>query len=203
MTKVKICGLKRKEDIEYVNQYQPEYIGFVFAESKRKVTDALAKELKSELDQEIKAVGVFVNEPIEHIVSLCKQNIIDVIQLHGDEDAVYIRDLQVMIPNRIIKAVRVQTKEQINEAQSLPVDVLLFDTYHKNQYGGSGMAFNWEMIPKIEKPYFLAGGLNIDNVSQAIDACHPYCVDISSGVETNGMKDEKKIKDIIQLIRNL
>lgn len=202
MTKIKLCGLKRIEDIEYVNQYQPDYIGFVFARSSRFIDDTVALQLKHKLDERIQAVGVFVNEPMEHIVSLCRNKVIDVVQLHGDEDEAYISKLKEFISNPIIKAIRVQSREQIKAAQSLPVDYLLLDTYQKAQYGGSGIAFDHRIIPKCSKPFFLAGGLNKENIVTAIKDSNPYCIDVSSGVETDGVKDEEKIKEIIGMVRN-
>jgi phosphoribosylanthranilate isomerase len=202
MIKIKICGLKSPEDITYVNKYLPDYIGFVFAESKRQINDSQASYLKKSLDNRVQAVGVFVNEPMEHIAKLCRDNVIDLVQLHGDEDEAYILKLKNLIPNPIIKAVRVQRAGQIEELQSLSCNHLLLDTYSKNQYGGSGVTFDRGLIPDNCKPFFLAGGLNEDNILEAIKDCRPYCVDISSGVETEGKKDEKKIKEIIELVRN-
>ncbi|QHQ61876.1 phosphoribosylanthranilate isomerase [Anaerocolumna sedimenticola] len=202
MTKIKICGLKRPEDISYVNKYLPDYIGFVFAQSKRMVDDATALQLKRALDKRIKAVGVFVNEPIDHITALCRNNIVDLVQLHGEEDERYIRELRQRIPNEIIKAIRVKEPLELETIQKLPCNHILFDTYIKEQYGGSGLTFNRELIPKNSKPFFLAGGLNEDNILKAIEDCHPYCVDISSGVEAKGIKDEIKIKEIIKLVRS-
>ena len=201
MTKIKICGIKRPEDISYVNKYLPDYIGFVFAKSKRMVDDAAALQLKKLLNKRIKAVGVFVNEPIEHITSLCRDNIIDLVQLHGEEDEEYIRELKQRIPGGIIKAIRVKGPVEMDAIQKLPCNHFLFDTYSEKQYGGSGLTFNRELIPKNCKPFFLAGGLNADNILKAIEDCHPYCVDISSGVEANAIKDENKIKEIIELVR--
>ncbi len=202
MTKIKICGLKTMEDILYVNNYQPDYAGFIFAESKRKIDDALAVQLKKSLDNRIQAVGVFVNEPMEHIVKLCREKVIDLVQLHGDEDESYLRKLQSLVPNAIIKALRVQSAGQIEAMQALPCNYLLLDTYTKDRYGGSGLSFDRGLIPATCKPFFLAGGLNAENILKAVKDCRPYCVDISSGVETDGKKDDKKIKEIIEIVRN-
>lgn len=204
MTKIKICGLKRPEDIEYVNQYLPDYAGFVFAGSKRKVTDEQAEKLSRKLDGRIIAVGVFVNEPAEHIVNLVKKEIIRVIQLHGDEDTEYILKLRENLEAsvKIIKAVRVQNREQILEAEKLPCDYLLLDTWQKDAYGGCGKQFDKSLIPEdMSKPYFLAGGLAADNIRENIQICHPYAVDVSSAVETDGKKDEKKIQEFIERVR--
>lgn len=201
LTKIKICGCKRKEDIALVNKFLPDYVGFVFANSKRRVNDELAKELKAMLSNQIQSVGVFVNEPMDHIISLCKQKIIDVIQLHGDEADDYIKILKQEVSQPIIKAIRVVSKEQIKKADALSCDFLLLDTYQKDSYGGSGVSFDWGMIPALMKPYFLAGGININNMEAAAKQCRPYCIDISSGVEVNGLKNEYKISEIMNLLQ--
>lgn len=200
-TKVKICGLRREKDILLVNDCKPDYIGFVFAKSKRQVSGETAAKLKQLLNPDIQAVGVFVNASIEEIAELCEKHIIDEVQLHGDEDQDYILELKKYVKNPIIKAVRVKNTEQILEAEKLPCDMLLLDTYTKGQYGGSGTTFDYELIPKLRKPYFLAGGLTIENVTQAIMCCKPYAVDVSSGVETDGWKDAEKVRSLIEKVR--
>jgi len=203
MSKLKICGLSRQKDIETVNDILPDYIGFVFAKSRRQVSDDTAKALKDKLNPSIKAVGIFVNEEIEHIISLCNSLTIDIIQLHGDEDANYMKELRRYTPNKIIKAVRVTTSEDITKANDYPCDYLLLDAYHEEQYGGSGKTFDWSMISPISKPYFLAGGIDSNNILQAQKQCNPYCLDVSSGVETDGYKDANKIIDIVTKIRSV
>ena len=203
MTKIKICGLTRKEDIESVNRWLPDYIGFVFCKSRRQVTAEQAALLKADLDNRIKAAGVFVNEPLNSIIKLCKCRIIDVVQLHGDEDEAYISNLKAQIDCPVIKAVRVQSSEQILQTEKLSCDFLLLDTYQKGQYGGSGETFDYAMIPILQKRFFLAGGLDGSNIAEAIRKCNPYGVDISSGLETDGLKDESKIRQIIQTVRGL
>lgn len=203
MTKIKICGLTREEDIDSVNRWLPDYIGFVFCASRRRVTAEQAGFLKAGLDDRIKVVGVFVNEPVNSIVKLCQSGTIDAVQLHGDEDEAYIRQLKDQIACPVIKAVRVQNAEQVLQAEKLSCELLLLDTYHLGQYGGSGQTFDYAMIPILQKRFFLAGGLDSSNTAQVIRACNPYGVDISSGVETDGLKDEGKIKEIIQAVRNL
>lgn len=202
MTKIKICGLKSLQDIEAVNEALPEYIGFVFAKSSRQIEVNQAKEMKKQLDKKVSAVGVFVNSKLNEIIELCDKNVIDIIQLHGDEDAKYINYLKSKVSNPIIKAVRVKNTKQILTAQLLPYDYLLFDTYKKDAWGGSGDMFDHSLIPKTIKPYFLAGGLNAANISNVISDCNPYCVDISSGVESDGIKDKEKIKEIIKIVRS-
>lgn len=204
MSKIKICGIKRTEDIEIVNKYKPDYIGFIFSKSPRQIDFETAKELKSKLDKSIRVVGVFVNEPIDFIVKLCISNVIDVVQLHGDEDDEYIKQLRALVKCRIIKAVRVKSTEQILQEEQKKCDFLLLDTYKKDVYGGSGEKFNWDLIPNdLVKEYFLAGGLNANNIQLAIKTLQPFCVDVSSSVETDGIKDEQKVKEIIEKVRSV
>ena len=156
------------------------------------------------MDGRIIAVCVFVNEPAEHIVNLVKKEIIRVVQLHGDEDTEYILRLRENLEEsvKIIKAVRVQNREQILEAEKLPCDYLLLDTWQKDAYGGCGKQFDKSLIPEdMSKPYFLAGGLAAYNIRENIQICHPYAVDVSSAVETDGKKDEKKIQEFIERVR--
>lgn len=202
MTKIKICGLKRLQDIEYVNEFLPDFIGFVFAGTKRKITDEKAKELKAALNPKIKAVGIFVNDTLEHISFLANNNIIDIIQLHGDEGKEYIENLRKLTDKQIIKAVRVKDSKSVTDAEVLNVDYLLLDTFsNSGEYGGTGKTFNRELIPKDISDYFLAGGLNQNNLEEIIKEVKPYAVDLSSGVETDGFKDREKIKKVIEIVR--
>lgn len=202
MVKVKICGLKRSEDIQIVNHLRPDFAGFVFAKSKRQVDEKTAETLRKELSNEIPAVGVFVNEDREKIRYLCEKGIIQIIQLHGDENAEYIAELKKMLPEiPIIKAVRVRTAEEILAAEKQECDYLLLDTYVEDVYGGSGKGFDKKLIPVLKKPYFLAGGLNAENVNENIEACNPFAVDVSSAVETDGIKDKTKIKEFLERVR--
>jgi phosphoribosylanthranilate isomerase len=203
MTKIKICGLSRLIDIDFVNEAVPDYIGFVFADSKRQVSEALAMELRAKLITKIKAVGVFVNEEPDKIVRLCKNNIIDLVQLHGEEDIAYITLLKDRISNPIIKAARVRSREDITKAEGLSSEYLLLDAYKEGQYGGCGDVFDWTVISRVNKPYFLAGGINADNVLQAIAMVKPYGVDVSSGVETGEVKNLDKIIEIIKKVRSV
>lgn len=203
MAKIKICGLTRPIDIEMVNKACPDYIGFVFAPSRRQVSETTARQLKELLLPSIQAVGVFVNEEIDTIIRICRLGIIDIIQLHGDEDEDYIKKLRESVTNPIMKAIRVRSTWDIIEAEHLSCDYLLLDTYKENQYGGSGEAFDWTVITKIEKPFFLAGGINNVNALDAIESSRPYGIDVSSGVETDGLKDFYKIDDIITKVRSV
>lgn len=198
MTKIKICGLTRAVDIDYVNAFKPDYIGFVFAKSKRQVTFETASTLKKQLDPEIKAVGVFVNEDPTFIITLCKAAVIDMIQLHGDETETYVKNIQRETGKPVIKAMRIKTSEDVMATEA---EYALFDTYHKGVYGGTGETFNWHLVEGYKTPFFLAGGLDEHNVLEAIKACRPYAVDVSSGVETEGVKDKAKIEKLIHRIR--
>ncbi len=202
MKKIKICGLTRKEDILTVNEFQPDYIGFVFAPGrKRTVSKETAKYLKSLLLPEIRAVGVFLNHDREEVISFAKEGIIDMIQLHGDEDRDYIKDISEYTDIPIIKAVSAGNRELIQKADELPaISYLLLDTYDKQITGGTGKTFDWRIIPKLKTPYFLAGGLNMTNIRSAMQT-GAYALDISSGVETNGLKDREKISEIIKTVR--
>ncbi|WP_242952331.1 phosphoribosylanthranilate isomerase [Anaerocolumna xylanovorans] len=184
-----------------VNRYHTDYIGFVFAKSKRKITKEEAGRLKKMLDKNIKVAGVFVNASSEDILELCRENIIDIIQLHGEEDEDYIRKLKKRLSNPIIKAIRPRTEEDIKKGLALPSDYLLLDTYSSGQYGGTGKPFDWSIVPKEAERIFLAGGLSADNVGKAILTCHPFCVDVSSGVETDGFKDEAKVKAFLEAVK--
>lgn len=203
MAKIKICGLSRPADIDFVNEALPDYIGFVFAKSKRQVSEETATNLKEKLKADIKAVGVFVNDDPDKIIRLCNNHIIDIVQLHGDEDYEYITGLRRQIANPIIKAARVRCSEDITTTEKLSSDYLLLDAYKEGQYGGVGDTFDWTIISKVNKPYFLAGGIHTDNVLRAIELVKPYGIDVSSGVETEGVKDREKIIDLITKVRSV
>lgn len=201
MARVKICGLTRPEDIEAVNLYRPDYIGFVFAESKRMVDKKTAERLADAVSPGIRKVGVFVDADINEVLTCYQAGIINIIQLHGSEGEAYIRSLQASVSAPIIKAVKVRTTAQILDAQRLPCDGFLFDTYQKGACGGTGTSFDWSLIPKLDRPFFLAGGLRQENLAQALEQVSPFAVDISSGAETNGKKDPEKIRRILEIVR--
>jgi Phosphoribosylanthranilate isomerase len=200
MTKIKICGLSRLEDIAAVNAARPDYIGFVFATSRRQVDMATARVLKQALDPGTAAVGVFVNHPVAEIIALAEQGIIDIIQLHGDEDEATVLLLQAQTGLPVIRAFRISSPADIRDTVA---DYRIFDTYDPSQYGGSGAAFNWDLLVGTSGDFFLAGGLNRSNIAAAINQVNPYCVDLSSGVETDGIKDRDKIIEIVEMIRKI
>jgi phosphoribosylanthranilate isomerase len=203
MTKIKICGITEPREIEYANELMPDFIGFVFAPSKRQVSQEAAAFLKSGLCKEIKSVGVFVNQDIQTIAALCSQKVIDIVQLHGDEDAVYLYALQQAVKNPIIRAVRVQSEADIQNVLFTKADYILFDTYKKGSAGGTGEAFNWHLAAAFPRSFFLAGGLCQENLKEAIRTCNPFCADISSGAETNGKKDRQKMQSLIEIVRSV
>lgn len=197
MTRIKFCGLTRKCDIEAVNELGPEYIGFVFwPRSKRVVTREQASELKAMLDPSIKAVGVFVDEDIEVVKSLLNDDIIDIAQLHGSEDGTYINDLKMSTGKPVIKAFKIRSEDDGRQAEDSPADMVLLDSGM-----GTGKTFNWEIIKGVKRPFFLAGGLAPDNAAEAIRELHPYALDVSSGIETEGIKDTKKMTDFYEAVR--
>ena len=196
MVKIKICGLKRLEDIEFANRYKPDYVGFVFAESKRKVDHNLAKQMKAKLCEDIQSVGVFVDADISEILKLCSDGTIDIAQLHGMENKEYIKTLKEKTDYKlkIIKAIEVSENTDFSEYDDSLADYLLLDSGK-----GSGKTFDWRLIRKnLKKEFFLAGGLNSENITQAIGEVRPYAIDLSSGVETDGFKDEYKIKKVME-----
>lgn len=197
MTKIKLCGLTRPNDIEAVNELMPEYIGFVFAKnSRRYISPEEASKLKKMLNPKIKAVGVFVNEKINTVASLLNKGVIDLAQLHGTEDDRYIEKLRSFTFKPIIKAFQVRTSDDIRGAQSSKADFILLDSGK-----GSGQSFDWELIKNISRPYFLAGGLDSENITTAVRSLKPYAVDLSSGIETDGVKDKKKMTAFTNAVR--
>lgn len=199
--KIKICGLSRREDIEYVNASMPDYVGFVFAKSKRQVSMAEAAKLKTNLDPNIKAVGVFVDGDIEEVANLLIYGIIDMAQLHGSEDNKYIMKLKELTGKKVIKAFRVRSEDDFEEVNASCADYVLLDAFSPSAAGGTGEQFNWSIIQNINKPFFLAGGINIENIQEAEEYVSPYAVDLSSSVEVNGYKDKNKICDIVKKVR--
>ncbi len=201
---VKICGITTLEEIDYINELKPDYTGFVFAESKRKVNIENGKELLKALDKDIKSVGVFRNNTKEYIIEVIENIPLDIIQLHGDEDNDFINYLKDKTNCEIWKAVGIKNKEDLIKAKDFNVETLLLDGSNP----GSGELFPWEYLKEIDvnKRFFIAGGINEENVLEAMENVNPYGVDTSSGVETieNGIrkKDKEKIKRLIKKVRD-
>ncbi len=202
-TKIKICGLFRAEDIVAVNNVLPDFIGFVFAQSTRQVSIEQALKLRENLNQKIIPVGVFVNASIKTIREIVDQKIIDMVQLHGDEDEDFIKELKQQTGVTIIKAFNITNEVKKIESNA---DFLLFDSAKivngNIERGGAGETFNWQLVKEVKSPYFLAGGININNINAAMTELNPYCIDVSSGVETNKIKDADKIAAIVNVIKN-
>ena len=226
-TKIKICGLRRSEDIEYVNEYLPDYIGFIFwPKSHRYLSFEAAKVLKDKLDKRIKAVGVFVDEDIDKVIKAANDDVFDIVQLHGDEDAEYIRRVKEATGKPVIKAIKIKNEEinsvvesdnrkdastcekidnvvidnnVINEKEKVEdvADYLLIDSGM-----GSGKTFDWtKKFDFGDKPFFIAGGIDAGNIKEAEDIFKPYGIDLSSSVETDKVKDPEKIRQVIEAIR--
>lgn len=197
MTKIKLCGLSRPCDIDVANEVKPEYIGFVFAKkSSRYLVPEQAAELKKMLSPDIQAVGVFVNEKPEVIASLLNNGTIDIAQLHGGEGEGYIKKLRQLTDKPLIRAFRIQSAEDIADTENSSADYVLLDSG-----AGTGFVFDWELIRNIRRPYFLAGGLAPDNVGSAVNKFHPFAVDVSSGIETDGVKDKSKMAAFVAAVR--
>lgn len=197
MTRVKLCGLSRPCDIKAANKLDPEYIGFVFAsKSRRYITPEKAEDLKGLLNPNIKAVGVFVNEFPENIACLLNDRIIDMVQLHGSEDETYIRQLRQLTNKPVIKAFRIRSADDMEAVNCCTADYVLLDSG-----AGTGTIFDWKLIQDIKRPYFLAGGLGVENVENAVKMLRPFAVDVSSGIETNGIKDYAKMAAFMAAVR--
>lgn len=196
--KIKLCGLTRPSDIETANILRPEYIGFVFAKkSRRYVSPERVKTLKELLHPEISAVGVFVNEEPEAVADWLSAGIIDVAQLHGSEDETYIERLRELTDRPLIKAFSITGVRDIREANASTADFVLLDTGE----GGTGRAFDRELLAGMERPYFLAGGLDPSTVGEVVRRWRPYGVDVSSGIETDGYKDAVKMREFVKNVR--
>lgn len=198
MTKIKLCGLTRQCDIEWANELMPDFIGFVFAKkSSRYVTFDEARKLRQSLNPDIIPTGVFVNETIENIEYLVNHNIIDIIQLHGNEDNQYIKTLRQKVSCPIIQAFHIKTQSDIETAKKSEADYIMLDSA-----GGVGKTFNHSLIGSIDRKFFLAGGLSAENVGEAISKIHPYAVDASSSLETDGVKDRNKMAAFVKAVQN-
>ncbi len=198
--KIKLCGMMLECDIEYANEAMPDYIGFIFANTRRKISFETAADFRKKLNPDIKAVGVFVNEKPEIIAGLLKEGIIDIAQLHGEETKEEIEAIRALTDKPLIKAVKVRKAEDIRKADELAVEFLLFDTFKAGVLGGTGEKFDWALITKPSKPFFLAGGITLNNIAEAMKM-DAYALDISSGIETEGFKDREKMLAAVKAIR--
>lgn len=200
MTQIKICGLSRLCDIEFVNQYKPDYCGFIidYPKSRRNVSPEWVRCLTKKLDRAVTPVGVFVDAQPETVAELLRAGVIAVAQLHGHEDEKYIARLRELVPgSEIWKAFKVRTAADLEAARTSSADRILLD----NGYG-TGKAFDWTLVGDLDRPFILAGGLTPESLAEAIETLGPECVDISSGVETDGLKDPHKIRAAIAAVRS-
>lgn len=197
MTKIKLCGLTRPEDMAAANTLEPDFVGFVFApKSRRYVTAEQAKALRNNLLPSIQAVGVFVDEEPEQVAALLESGTIDLAQLHGREDEDYLARLRTLTGKPIIQAFQVKTPKDLERAENSSADCILLDSG-----AGTGSTFDWSLLKHLRRPYLLAGGLGPDNVAQAIQVLHPWGVDVSSGIETGGVKDFHKMAAFVAAVR--
>ena len=203
--KLKLCGLRRPEDIEMTNLAKPDYAGFICAPTRRYVSPSAVRELCAGLDPAIKKVGVFVNEPVGMLVTAAKISGVDVVQLHGDETADYIAALRKRFSGEIWKAVRVRAPEDVKKAELLPADMLLYDSFVPGEYGGTGKRANLAAITCAgpTKPFFLAGGINSENLEEILSETEPFGIDVSSGFETGGVKDGAKLTEFMNTLYTL
>ena len=217
--KVKMCGISKVETIPAVVEAKPDYMGLVFAPSKRQVTVDQAKILVEELhrgyakkygsdtehdkNDTIKTVGVFVNETVENLVTIANEANLDAVQLHGDEDEAFIQSLKERTNVEVWKAIQIRTAADTEKWIDSSADMLLFDAYHKDERGGTGEVFDWSSLDAFERPFMLAGGIDSTNVARAIRTVRPYGIDISSGIETNGVKDDEKITAFTKIVKSI
>ena len=210
--KVKMCGISKVETIPAVVEAKPDYMGLVFAPSKRQVTVEQAEILVEELHKQcinhydikvVKTVGVFVNETLDNLVRIADTANLDAVQLHGDEDEAFIQSLKERTNVEVWKAIQIRTAADTEKWIDSSAEMLLFDAYHKDERGGTGEVFDWSSLDAFERPFMLAGGIDSTNVARAIRTVRPYGIDISSGIETNGMKDDKKITAFTKIVKSI
>lgn len=221
--KIKMCGISKVETIPAVVEAKPDYMGLVFAPSKRQVTVDQAKILVSELHKQyvnrynrnviqwsndvvqefIKTVGIFVNETLDNLVTIATEVNLDAVQVHGDEDEAFIQSLKERTNVEVWKAVQIRSAADAEAWIDSSADMLLFDAYHKDERGGMGEVFDWSCLDEFERPFMLAGGIDSTNVARAIRTVRPYGIDISSGIETEGVKDDEKIKAFTNIVRTI
>ena len=210
--KVKMCGISKVETIPAIVDAKPDYMGLVFAPSKRQVTVEQAKILIEELHKQcinhydikvVKTVGVFVNETLDNLVRIADTANLDAVQLHGDEDEAFIQSLKERTNVEVWKAIQIRSAADVEEWIDSSADMLLFDAYHKDERGGTGEVFDWSSLDAFERPFMLAGGIDSTNVARAIRTVRPYGIDISSGIETNGVKDDEKITAFTKIVKSI
>ena len=223
--KIKMCGISKVETIPAIVDAKPDYMGLVFAPSKRQVTVDQAKTLVEELHKQyanrynrdaeqysnqtlihqefIKTVGIFVNETLDNLVTIATEVNLDAVQLHGDEDEAFIQSLKERTNVEVWKAVQIRSAADAEVWIDSSADMLLFDAYHKDERGGTGEVFDWSSLDEFERPFMLAGGIDSTNVARAIRTVRPYGIDISSGIETEGVKDDEKIKAFTNIVRTI
>ena len=217
--KIKMCGISKVETIPAIVEAKPNYMGLVFAPSKRQVTVEQAKTLVEELhkvyvkkygsdtehdkNDTIKTVGVFVNETVDNLVTIANEANLDAVQLHGDEDETFIQSLKERTNVEVWKAVQIRSAADVEEWIDSSADMLLFDAYHKDERGGTGEVFDWSSLDAFERPFMLAGGIDSTNVARAIRTVRPYGIDTSSGIETNGVKDDEKITAFTNIVKHI
>ena len=217
--KIKMCGISKVETIPAIVDVKPDYMGLVFAPSKRQVTVDQAKTLVEELhkgcakkygsdteqdkDDTIKTVGVFVNETVDNLVTIANEANLDAVQLHGDEDETFIQSLKERTNVEVWKAVQIRSAADVEEWIDSSADMILFDAYHKDERGGTGEVFDWSSLDEFERPFMLAGGIDSTNVARAIRTVRPYGIDTSSGIETNGVKDDEKITAFTKIVKSI
>ena len=197
--KIKLCGIRTANDVHLLNEAQPDFCGFIveFPKSFRSVPESELRNLTAQVNPGIKKVGVFVNAPQDLVIRLLQDNVIDLAQLHGQEDNTYIEEIKSKTGKQVIKAFSIKTKEDVQKALESPADYILLD----QGGGGTGQTFDWSLIPRIERPWFLAGGLGTNNLHTAIEHLHPWGIDLSSSLETDRKKDPEKIKEVMQITR--
>ncbi len=202
--KIKFCGIRRKEDVEFCNALLPEYMGMILSSGfKRTISAEFAAELARQKNAAVKAVGVFVNETPEQIMNIANKTCIDIIQLHGDETAETVCEIKRLTGLPIWKAVRVRNEQDIRAAEKLGADRLILEGFAPGKIGGEGIKADWELLlaTKPQIPFFLAGGLTPENIKEGIAAVKPFGVDISGGIETDGVKDFEKMRKIVNIVR--
>lgn len=204
---IKLCGMRRPEDIGYANDAKPDFVGFILAEGyRRTISVERAAELAALLENGIKPVGVFIDQPVEFLGSAAERIGLHAVQLHGNEDSEYISRLRKLTDAKIWKAARVRTAEDIHKADHCGADMLVLDSFSPDAAGGTGKTADWDLIKstEISTPYLLAGGIDVNNISEAMGILPPNCgIDISSGIETDGVKDFRKIKAIMSILRKV